>query len=132
MSAIAQVFSSSNNINKILNKNSNDRIRCSIWFASPLKIIHFLEYKFYTILQKNLSLTLFPLNFPRQGTEWYHLRTKLTPNLTSRKVLNALIPALNEICDDLVELIKFKRDKDQLINNFEDIANSFGLEGNLN
>lgn len=64
--------------------------------------------------------------------EWYHLRTKLTPNLTSRKVLIALIPALNEICDDLVELIKFKRDKNQLINNFEDIANSFGLEGNLN
>lgn len=67
--------------------------------------------------------------FSRQGEEWYHLRAKLTGGITSRKTLLAFLPTLNEICDDFIELIKYKRDENNIVTNFQEFANLMGLEG---
>jgi len=60
------------------------------------------------------------------------LRTKLTPFITSPKTLAMFLPILNTICDDFIDLIKYKRDTDNTVNNFQDLANLMGLEGKIN
>lgn len=64
----------------------------------------------------------------RQGEIWHNLRTKLTPQITSPRVLQAFLPALNEICDDFIELLRTKRNASNVVENFQDVANLFGLE----
>lgn len=64
----------------------------------------------------------------RQGEQWHELRVKLTSGITSRKILLAFIPSLNEICDDFVELIRRKRDANGCVKDFQDLANTVGLE----
>lgn len=64
-----------------------------------------------------------------QGLGWNHLRSKLTPAITSPRVLQAFLPALNEICDDFVELLRVKRcPLTQVVTDFQDVANLMGLE----
>ncbi|XP_038119818.1 ecdysone 20-monooxygenase isoform X2 [Culex quinquefasciatus] len=63
-----------------------------------------------------------------QGEQWHELRVKLTSGITSRKILLAFIPSLNEICDDFVELIRRKRDANGCVKDFQDLANTVGLE----
>ncbi|XP_041766362.1 ecdysone 20-monooxygenase isoform X1 [Anopheles merus] len=63
-----------------------------------------------------------------QGAKWHELRAKLTTGITSRRVLQAFIPSVNEICDDFVDLVRRQRADDGTIRNFQDIANSVGLE----
>lgn len=57
-----------------------------------------------------------------------NLRLKLCTGLTSPKVINNLAPALNEVFDDFVDLIRVKRDKDGVIRNFDELLNFLGLE----
>ena len=39
------------------------------------------------------------------------------------------MPSLNNICDDFVELLKMKRNNNDVVDNFQDVANLMGLEG---
>ncbi|XP_055716426.1 ecdysone 20-monooxygenase isoform X1 [Phlebotomus papatasi] len=63
-----------------------------------------------------------------QGETWHKLRCGLTPNLTSPRILIGFLPILNEICDDFIELIKIKRNEDNIIVNFQELVNALGLE----
>lgn len=50
--------------------------------------------------------------------------------MTSPRVLQAFMPALNEICDDFLELLRQKRcPRTHIVDNFQDVANLMGLEG---
>lgn len=42
----------------------------------------------------------------------------------------AFMPALNGICDDFIQLLQIKRDEDDVVQNFQDVANLMGFEGN--
>lgn len=65
----------------------------------------------------------------RQGEIWHNLRTKLTAQITSPRILHAFLPTLNLICDDFIELLKAKRDPNtNAVHNFQDIVNLLGLE----
>ena len=64
----------------------------------------------------------------RQGEEWHFLRSKLTPKIQHRATLAAFTVFLNEICDDFIELIKHKRNNDNVIEDFHGLANLFALE----
>lgn len=65
----------------------------------------------------------------RQGETWHNLRSKLTQNITSPRVLGAFLPALNYICDDFIDLLRVKRESTtNVVNNFQNIVNLFGLE----
>lgn len=69
------------------------------------------------------------LTVHRQGLAWSHLRSRLTPAITSPRVLNAFLPALNDIGDDFVQLLRSKRcPTSGVVTNFQDIANLMGLE----
>lgn len=64
-----------------------------------------------------------------QGPEWAHLRMKLTPKtLENRKVLAAFCPDLNEVCDDLIKVIKERRNQQNVVENFEEILGSMSFE----
>ncbi|XP_035783806.1 ecdysone 20-monooxygenase-like isoform X1 [Anopheles albimanus] len=63
-----------------------------------------------------------------QGEKWHELRLKLTSGITSRRILQSFIPSVNDICDDFVDLVRRQREEDGTIRNFQDIANSVGLE----
>lgn len=64
-----------------------------------------------------------------QGETWHNLRSKLTQNITSPRVLQAFLPELNCICDDFIALLRTKRDPDtNIVENFQNIVNLFGLE----
>lgn len=70
-----------------------------------------------------------PVDFDRQGEIWHNLRTKLTSQITSPRVLQAFLPALNVICDDFIGLLRAKCDPEtKVVRNFQDLANLFGLE----
>lgn len=56
------------------------------------------------------------------------MRVKLTSGIMSRKLLQAFIPTLNEIADEFVTLIRQKRDSNDCVKDFQDIANTVGLE----
>lgn len=57
------------------------------------------------------------------------MRSKLTQNITSPRVLQAFLPALNHICDDFIDLLREKRNPDtKVVENFQNIVNLFGLE----
>lgn len=57
------------------------------------------------------------------------MRNKLTPAIISTRVLQAFLPALNDICDDFVELLRTKRcPVTGILQNFQDVANLMGLE----
>ncbi|EAT37005.2 AAEL010946-PA [Aedes aegypti] len=68
------------------------------------------------------------VNTNRQGEQWHELRVKLTSGIMSRKLLQAFIPTLNEIADEFVTLIRQKRDSNDCVKDFQDIANTVGLE----
>lgn len=63
-----------------------------------------------------------------QGEQWHNLRSKLTPHITSPRTVRAILPTLNAICDDFVEMLKLKRSNDCVVENFQDYANLMGLE----
>ncbi|KAL9905972.1 ecdysone 20-monooxygenase isoform X1 [Glossina fuscipes] len=64
-----------------------------------------------------------------QGPIWQKLRTSLTASITSPRVLQNFLPALNCVCDDFLDLLRNRRDPRTFeVNNFEDIANLLGLE----
>lgn len=67
----------------------------------------------------------------RQGEKWHNLRTKLTPLITSPKMLQRFLPALHDICNDFIDLLKLKRNEQNVVHNFQDVANLMGFEGKL-
>lgn len=77
-----------------------------------------------------LEIKIFSLHFNvRQGETWHNLRTKLTSQITSPRVLQAFLPSLNAICDDFIDLLRQKRDPaTNVVENFQNIVNFFGLE----
>ena len=56
------------------------------------------------------------------------MRTKLTPNIQNRATIAAFVPDLNEICDDFIDLIRFKRNKGNIVEDFSGVINLMGLE----
>lgn len=57
------------------------------------------------------------------------MRTKLTAQITSPRVLQAFLPTLNTICDEFIELLREKRDPEtNIVSNFQDVVNLLGLE----
>lgn len=57
------------------------------------------------------------------------MRTKLTSQITSPRVLQAFLPTLNIICDDFINLLRIKcNQQTKIVENFQDLANLFGLE----
>lgn len=84
-------------------------------------------YQHYLYKSKRLDY-LFQLKF-RQGEIWHNLRTKLTSQITSPRVLQSFLPELNNICDDFIDLLRSKRNSDtNIVDNFQNIVNLFGLE----
>jgi ecdysone 20-monooxygenase len=64
-----------------------------------------------------------------QGTEWAHLRMKLTPKtLENRQVLARFCPDLNEICDDFINQIKERRNDENVAANVDDLLKSMSFE----
>ncbi|SPP76071.1 blast:Ecdysone 20-monooxygenase [Drosophila guanche] len=64
-----------------------------------------------------------------QGAMWQLLRTSLTSSITSPRVLQNFLPALNAVCDDFIDLLRARRDPETLVvPNFEELANLMGLE----
>ncbi|XP_005178783.2 ecdysone 20-monooxygenase isoform X1 [Musca domestica] len=64
-----------------------------------------------------------------QGPTWQKLRSSLTSFITSPRILQNFLPALNLVCDDFIDLLKAHRDPHTFeVTNFEDIANLMGLE----
>lgn len=41
------------------------------------------------------------------------------------------MPALNEICNDFIDLLKVKRNEQNVVHDFQDVANLMGFEGKL-
>ncbi|KAJ6626777.1 Ecdysone 20-monooxygenase [Pseudolycoriella hygida] len=64
-----------------------------------------------------------------QGEQWLNLRSKLTPHILSPRIVQAILPTLNEISDDFITMLKWKRSSDNVVENFQDCANLMGLEG---
>nr|XP_017019367.1 ecdysone 20-monooxygenase isoform X2 [Drosophila kikkawai] len=64
-----------------------------------------------------------------QGPMWQRLRSSLTSSITSPRILQNFLPALNAVCDDFIELLRSRRDPESLVvPNFEELANLMGLE----
>uniref|UniRef100_A0A1A9W8F7 Cytochrome P450 n=1 Tax=Glossina brevipalpis TaxID=37001 RepID=A0A1A9W8F7_9MUSC len=64
-----------------------------------------------------------------QGPIWQKLRSSLTASITSPRVLQNFLPALNCVCDDFLDLLRARRNPRTFeVDNFEDIANLLGLE----
>ncbi|XP_030385580.1 ecdysone 20-monooxygenase [Scaptodrosophila lebanonensis] len=64
-----------------------------------------------------------------QGPTWQKLRSSLTSSITSPRILQNFLPALNAVCDDFIELLRARRDpQSQAVHNFEELANLMGLE----
>lgn len=64
-----------------------------------------------------------------QGSDWAHLRTKLTPKtLESRKILADFCPDLNQICDDFIDQMKVQRNSRNIVVGVENILKSMSVE----
>ncbi|KAI8122310.1 Ecdysone 20-monooxygenase [Lucilia cuprina] len=64
-----------------------------------------------------------------QGPTWQKLRSSLTSYITSPRILQNFLPALNLVCDDFIDVLRAQRDPHTFeVRNFEDIANLMGLE----
>jgi len=64
-----------------------------------------------------------------QGPMWQLLRSSLTSSITSPRILQNFLPALNAVCDDFIDLLRARRDPhSQVVPNFEELANLMGLE----
>lgn len=64
-----------------------------------------------------------------QGPTWQKLRTSLTSYITSPRILQKFLPALNLVCDDFIDILREQRDPVTFeLRKFEDIANLMGLE----
>ncbi|XP_008543665.1 ecdysone 20-monooxygenase [Microplitis demolitor] len=62
-----------------------------------------------------------------QGETWHKLREALTPELMGASTVLGFFPALNQVSDELIQLIKHLR-TGSTISSFEDIAYKVGLE----
>lgn len=64
-----------------------------------------------------------------QGPQWAKLRSKLTPKtLESKRMLSTFCPELNEICDEFINVIKQKRNAENILENFDDLMKMMSLE----
>nr|UYL69089.1 cytochrome P450 314a1 [Colaphellus bowringi] len=63
-----------------------------------------------------------------QGKIWHHLRTSLTPELTSPKTISSFLPQVHDIADDWCNLIRQQRESHHVINYLQDIVGRLGLE----
>lgn len=63
-----------------------------------------------------------------QGETWHHLRSILTPELTSGKTMLRFLPELNTVASDMSTLLATSRDANGIIPKFEELANRLGLE----
>lgn len=64
-----------------------------------------------------------------QGHKWAKLRSKLTPKtLESKKILGRFAPELNDICDEFINVIKLRRNGNNVVENFDDIMKMMSLE----
>lgn len=64
----------------------------------------------------------------RNGEVWFDLRSKLTPELTSRKTMLGFLPELNMITDDFMQLLKNNRNANGEVKEFDQYAKRYGLE----
>ena len=67
----------------------------------------------------------------RQGETWHQLRSVLTPELTSARTMLRFLPELNTVASDMSSLLAASRDSNNVIPNFEELANRLGLESKL-
>ncbi|EDW34836.1 GL21018 [Drosophila persimilis] len=73
----------------------------------------------------------YPSKYPfRPPTEIIVMYRQSRPDrITSPRVLQNFLPALNAVCDDFIDLLRARRDPDTLVvPNFEELANLMGLE----
>ena len=63
----------------------------------------------------------------RQGEAWHKLRIALTPELSSASTVFGFFPALNQVSDDFINLIRDRRIGND-VKGFEDLAYKMGLE----
>lgn len=64
-----------------------------------------------------------------QGPQWAKLRSKLTPKtLESKRILAGFCPELNDICDELINAIKQRRNAANVMENFDDVMKMMSLE----
>ncbi|XP_015517676.2 cytochrome P450 family 24 subfamily A member shade isoform X1 [Neodiprion pinetum] len=64
-----------------------------------------------------------------QGEVWHKLRSALTPELMSATTVLGFLPALNQVTDEFVNLIRQQRDtKHNCVTGFEELAYRLGLE----
>ncbi len=59
---------------------------------------------------------------------WHHLRTTLTPELTSNKTMKEFLPELMMVTEDFIKLIDVSRNSQNVVRNFEQLCNRLGLE----
>ncbi|XP_043277913.1 ecdysone 20-monooxygenase isoform X2 [Venturia canescens] len=62
-----------------------------------------------------------------QGETWQKLRAALTPELMGANTVLGFFPALNQVSDDFINLIRVRRSGDD-VTGFEEIAYRMGLE----
>ncbi|XP_034943932.1 ecdysone 20-monooxygenase [Chelonus insularis] len=62
-----------------------------------------------------------------QGETWHKLREALTPELMGANTVLGFFPALNQVADDFINLIRVRRTGNNIIG-FEDLAYKMGLE----
>lgn len=62
-----------------------------------------------------------------QGEVWHKLRSALTPELMSATTVLGFLPALNQVVDDFVCLIRQQR-RSNVVTGFEELAYRMGLE----
>lgn len=63
----------------------------------------------------------------RQGETWQKLRAALTPKLMGANTVSGFVPALNQVSDDFINLIRVLRSGDD-VTGFKELAYRMGLE----
>ncbi|XP_048516410.1 ecdysone 20-monooxygenase isoform X2 [Athalia rosae] len=63
-----------------------------------------------------------------QGEIWHKLRSALTPELMSANTVLGFLPALNQVADDFVSLIRSQRNSSNAVMEFEELSYRMGLE----
>lgn len=63
-----------------------------------------------------------------QGEIWHLLRTRLTPELTSGRIMNRFLPELNRVAEDFNSLIRHHSCENHSVLCFDELANRMGLE----
>ncbi|KAG5682159.1 hypothetical protein PVAND_011531 [Polypedilum vanderplanki] len=105
-----------NDIEKVLHFNS------AYPFRPPTEIL-----SYYRKSRPDRYASLGLIN--EQGPEWGRLRAKMTPKtLESRKVLSSFCSDFNELSDEFINVIKLKRNEENIVKNFEETMKLMSIE----